>query len=136
MALANQRQVEELANSLTECADSIHERLMKAVKNKAVNQAEAQATFQDETILRQRANSLYIDAASCVLGDLAMPQKGLMDVVDTAKAKIRNIKQISAFVDLVADLLALAAAAYAAKPGPILATLKEVKEDVEALKDT
>lgn len=136
MALANQKQVEDLADSLTECADSIHGRLMKAIKNKEVNQAEAQATFQDETILRQWANSLYVDAAKSVVTNLATSQKSLMDAVDTAKAEIRKIKQISAFIDLVADLLALAAAAYAAKPGPILAALKEVKEDVEALKDT
>src|SRR3990172_6567736 len=129
MALANQKQVEDLADSLTECADSIHERLMKAIKNKEVNQAEAQATFQDETILRQGANSLYIDAASYVVNGLATSQKSLMEVVDTAKAKIKKIRQIGAFIDLVADLLSLSAAAYAAKPGPILAALKEVKED-------
>ncbi len=36
-------------------------------------------------------------------------------------------------IDLVADLLLLAAATYAAKPRPIIAALKEVRRDVEVL---
>jgi len=36
-------------------------------------------------------------------------------------------------MDFIADLLVLAAAAYAAKPAPILAALEEIRKDVEAL---
>ena len=131
MALANQKQVEALADNLTGCADSIHDRLMKAIKNKEINQNTAQLIFQDEASLRQRANGLYIDAANCVVKGLAGSQKNIIDLVDTAKEKIKKIKKIANFVDLIADLLMLAAAAYAAKPALILAALKEVKEDVE-----
>lgn len=67
MALATQQQVEALADEITECADSIHTRLMQAIKNKEIDQSAAQSIFQDETILRQRANSLYLDAAICVV---------------------------------------------------------------------
>ncbi|MBU0967555.1 MAG: hypothetical protein KKA54_14380 [Proteobacteria bacterium] len=133
MALANQKQVEALADIITGCADSIHERLMKAIKNKEIDQFTAQSIFQDEATLRQRANSLYMDAANCVVEDLAQSQKSVMELIDSAKAQIKVIKEIASFIDLVADLLVLAAAAYAAKPMPIIAAIKEVKEDIEAL---
>lgn len=133
MALANQKQVEDLADKLSECADSIHVRLMKAIKNKEIDQYTAQLIFQDEAILRQRANSLYIDAANCIVDGLSQSQKSIIDLIDTAKDKIRTIKKIAGFMDFIADLLVLAAAAYAAKPAPILAALEEIKKDIEAL---
>ncbi len=133
MALANQKQIEDLADSLTVCADSIHERLMKAIKGKSVEQTEAQSLFQDETILRQKANSLYIDAAKCVVEGLEIAQTDLLNTIKTATDEIKKIKKIAAFIDLVADILALAAAAYASKPGPVVAALKEIKIDIEAL---
>lgn len=133
MALANQKQVEALADNITGCADSIHDRLMKAIKNKEVDQNTAQLIFQDEGSLRQRANGLYIDAANCVVDGLSESQKSIIGLIETAKEKIKTIKKIAGFIDLIADLLVLAAAAYAAKPAPILAALKEVKEDVDAL---
>lgn len=133
MALANQKQVEYLADKISECADSIHVRLMKAIKNKEIDQYTAQLIFQDEAILRQRANSLYIDAANCIVDGLSQSQKSIIDLIDTAKDKIRTIKKIAGFMDFIADLLVLAAAAYAAKPAPILAALEEIKKDIEAL---
>jgi hypothetical protein len=133
MALANQEQVEALADNITECADSIHDRLKKAIKNKEIDQYTAQSIFQDETILRQHANSLYIDAANCVVENLVESQKNVMALIDTAKEIIRTIKDIAHFIDLIADILVLAAAVYAAKAAPILAALKEVKEDIDAL---
>lgn len=133
MALANQKQVEALADNLTGCANSIHDRLMKAIKNKEIDRDSAQLIFQDETSLRQRANGLYIDAANCVVEGLTESQKIIINLIDTANEKIKTIKRMASFVDLVADLLALAAAAYTAKPALILAAIKEVKEDVDAL---
>ena len=133
MALATQQQVEELADKITECADSIHARLIQAIKRKEIDQSAAQSIFQDEAILRQRANSLYLDATNCVVEGLAESQEEMLGLIDTAKEKIKTISKIAGLIDLIADLLVLAAAAYAAKPGSILAALKEVKEDVVAL---
>ncbi len=136
MALANAKQVEDLADRLTACADAAHQRLMKAIKNGEVDNAQAQRLFNDETALRQRANSLYIDAARCVIADLRESQAALLQTVDSAEAKLKRVKQIARFIDLVADLVILAAAAYAGKPGPVIAALKEIKEDVDALQAT
>jgi 4-hydroxy-3-methylbut-2-en-1-yl diphosphate synthase IspG/GcpE len=132
MALENGKQIEEFADKLTACADSIHDRLMDAIKIEKIDQYTAQSIFQDETILRQRAISLYIDAASCVVNGLSESQESIIGLIDKTKEKIKTIKKIAMVVDLVADLLVLAAAAYAAKPDSIIAALKEVKEDIEA----
>jgi len=133
MALSNQKQVADFADKISECADSIHVRLMKAIKNKEIDQYTAQLIFQDEVTLRQRANSLYIDAVNCIVDGLSQSQKSIMELIDAAKDKIRTIKKIAGFMDFIADLLVLAAAAYAAKPAPILAALEEVSKDVEDL---
>jgi len=133
MALKTAKQVEDLANKLSESADVMHARLMQAIRKKEIDHASAQSLFQDESALRQRANSLYIDAAACVVKELEESQAGMIAAIDAANRKIGKMKQIAAFVDLIADLLVLAAAAYAAKPAPILAALKEIKADVDAL---
>ena len=133
MALANATQIVDFADALTRSADSIHDRLLTAIRNNEVDHPTAQMIFQDESILRQRANGLYIDAASCVVAGLDEAQKSVIDLVDTANARMRKIKEMAQFIDLVADLLLLATATYAAKPRPIIAALKEVRRDVEAL---
>lgn len=133
MALANATQIVDFADALTRSADSIHDRLLTAIRNNEVDHPTAQMIFQDESILRQRANGLYIDAASCVVAGLDEAQKSVIDLVDTANARMRKIKEMAQLIDLVADLLLLATATYAAKPRPIIAALKEVRQDVEAL---
>jgi hypothetical protein len=133
MALANREQVEALADNITKCADSIHARLLKAIKNKEIDHSAAQSIFQNEASLRQRANSLYIDAARCIVENLAEPQENLMALIDTAKETIKTIKEVARIIDLIADLLVLATAVYDAKPAPILAALKEVKESIDTL---
>jgi hypothetical protein len=133
MALANATQIVDFADALTRSADSIHDRLLTAIRNNEVDHPTAQMIFQDESILRQRANGLYIDAASCVVAGLDEAQKSVIDLVDTANARMRKIKEMAQLIDLVADLLLLATATYAAKPRPIIAALKEVRRDVEAL---
>lgn len=133
MALESAKQVEALADALSECADSAHERLLRLIENKQIGRAEAQSLFQEEATLRQRANALYIDAAKCVVKDLDLTQRELLDTIDKANRRLKKIKKIAAFIDLVTDIVALASASLAAKPGPILAAFKEVRKDVEEL---
>jgi hypothetical protein len=133
MALETEKQIVELADRLTKSANAVHDHLMKAIKGKHIDQNMAQLIFQDEVVLRQRANALYIDAANCVVTDLQQTQKSLLGVVDSANERINTIKTVTQLVDLIADLMVLAAAAYAAKAGPIVAALQEVKKDVEEI---
>jgi hypothetical protein len=131
MALKNKKEVEELADSLTLSADAIHKQLMKDIKKGSVDQPQAQLIFQDEVILRQKANGLYIDAANCVIKNLSEPQAELVGVIAAANEKLKKMKDVERFINLVADLLVLASAAYAAKPGPLLTALEEVRKDLK-----
>jgi hypothetical protein len=103
MALANATQIVDFADALTRSADSIHDRLLTAIRNNEVDHPTAQMIFQDESILRQRANGLYIDAASCVVAGLDEAQKSVIDLVDTANARMRKIKEMAQLIDLVAE---------------------------------
>ncbi|WP_331345665.1 hypothetical protein [Cellvibrio sp. UBA7661] len=106
---------------------------MKAIKRKEIERADAQLIFQDEIVLRQKANGLYIDAANCVVSELVESQKSMMNTIGTARQRLKNIKNIAMFIDLTADLIVLAAAISAAKPPAILAALKEIKKDCEEM---
>jgi hypothetical protein len=130
MALANKEQVEALADNITKCADSIHDRLMRAIENKEIDHSAAQSLFQDESTLRQQANSLYINAAKRVVEGLAEPQENIMALIDSAKETIKTIEDMARIIDLIANLLVLATAVYNAKPASILAALKEVKGSI------
>lgn len=134
MALESKQDVEQLADGLTNSANESHARLLKAIETQEVTPDEARAAFQQETLLRQQASSLYIDAAACIVQGLTLSQKDFMGIIEEANQRIAKIKKIAAFLDLLADILALAAAAYAAKPKPILAAVKEVKQDLEDLR--
>jgi hypothetical protein len=131
VALKTQEEVEELADGLTKSADLIHKKLLKEIKKGSVDQAQAQLLFQDEAILRQKANGLYIDAANCVIRDLSEEQGAVLDLVSAANEKLKKLENIESIIDLIADLLVLAAAAYAAKPAPLLAAFKEVRKDLK-----
>lgn len=132
MALSTVTQIQQLATELQDAADAIHVRLMAAIQNNEIEQPAAQSLFQDEALLRQRSNSLYIEAIDSVVKGLQDNQASVMKVITDANTTIQNIEHIKAFIDLVADLLVLAAAVYAAKPGPILSALNEIKNDVAA----
>lgn len=132
MALSTVTQVQQMATELQNAADAIHVRLMAAIQNNEIEQPAAQSLFQDEALLRQRSNSLYIEAIDSVVNGLQDSQTSVMKVITDANTTIQNIEHIKAFIDLVADLLVLAAAVYAAKPGPILSALNEIKNDVAA----
>jgi hypothetical protein len=131
MALKTQFEVEQVADSLTKSADTIRKQLIKEIKKGSVDQAKARLLFQDEAVLRQKANGLYIDAANCVLKSLPGAEDEVVKVISAANEKMKKIDDLERFIDLVADLLVLAAAVYAAKPGPLLAALGEVRNDLK-----
>ena len=135
MALETEAYLVELADRLTQSANALHERLRQAIQAKQVDQALAQLLFQDEVVLRQRANALYLDAVNCVVADLPPTQQSLLRLVETANDRIQTIKNIAHGLDLIGNLLLLAAAACAAKPGPIIAAWEKVQKEVEAIVD-
>lgn len=146
--LSTAAQIEALADQLFICADELHSRLKREAANLAGMPSEApgdnaawarrhaalEALFDDEQVLRQRANGLYADAATAVVRNLGKPQQHIIALTHAAAEQIRNIGLIGDAVGLVAGLLALAGAVAIAKPTPILEALDTVRVQLKAVK--
>jgi uncharacterized protein YbjQ (UPF0145 family) len=136
-ALSSAHQVEELADKLSDCADSIHKRVMRDIRRHQgqdvpeAEQTAARALFNAEVELRQRANRLYADAAACIVSSLGQPQQHLIQLTVDAADKIRRITRIGDGITLVARLLALAAAASTGHVLPILAAVEGLKTQLD-----
>ncbi|MGH8854963.1 MAG: hypothetical protein ACREWI_11855 [Telluria sp.] len=138
-ALSTPDKVIELADHLSACADQIHDRVMREIRAwdgkpvPAKVQASARALLEDETLLRQRANSLYTDAASLIVKGLGKPQAQLARLTLDAAEKIRKIGVIGEAAGLVGGLLALAGAAVAGQPVALLAALTKLEKHSKTL---
>jgi hypothetical protein len=137
--LSNVEEVEALADQLSKIADELHQRIMKEIQQdrskppSATRQAALRALFDHELVLRQRANSLYADAASLIVKSLGQPQRHLAELTAKAAEKIRKIAVLKDMTGLVAGVLALAGAAATGQPAPIILALEKIKHQVEAL---
>jgi hypothetical protein len=138
-AMASARQVEELADRLSVCADSIHERVMRDIRRHGggavpdAEQAAARALLDAELELRQRANRLYADAAACIVSGLGRPQAQLVKLTADAAVKILHITRIGDGITLVARLLGLAAAAASGDLGALLAAIDRLKLQLDTV---
>ena len=132
-------EIEALADQLSACADQIHARVMKDIKShnggpfSDAEQATARALLDDELLLRQRANSLYADAATYVVKTLGKPQQHVLELTAAAAEKIRKITMIGDVVGLVGGLLSLAGAAATGQAAPILVALEKIRTQVKAV---
>lgn len=147
MTHTTQVDIEALADSLSASADALHARLMRAIRQRpadgqpapagqsappAISQAAAQALFENEVILRQRANGLYLEAATLAAAGLGGLQQQLLDVTAQAQEKIRKIDRIKDLVALTGELLALAAAVATGAPERLIAPYEKLKQRVES----
>jgi len=137
-ALATAKQVEELADKLSACADSIHARVMADIRSHggevpASEQAVARALLDAEIELRQRADRLYADAAACIVSSLGQPQHKLIQLTLDAAEKIKQITRIGDGITLVARLLGLAAAAATGQVAPVLAAVGALKTQLDVI---
>jgi hypothetical protein len=136
-ALSTAHQVEELADKLSECADSIHQRVMRDIRRHdgqdvpEPEQMAARALLNAEMELRQRANRLYAEAAACIVSSLGQPQQHLIRLTVDAADKIKRITRIGDGITLVARLLGLAAAASTGQVVPILAAVEGLKTQLD-----
>jgi hypothetical protein len=136
-AMSTAHQVEELADKLSECADSIHQRVMRDIRRHQgqdvpePEQMAARALLNAEMELRQRANRLYAEAAACIVSSLGQPQAHLIQLTVDAADKIKRITRIGDGITLVARLLGLAAAASTGQVVPILAAVDGLKTQLD-----
>lgn len=137
--LSSVEEIEALADQLSACADELHKRIMKDMRDhkgeraSASEQATLRALLDDELILRQRANSLYADAASLIVSSLGKSQRHVAELTAAAAEKIRKIAVIKDMTSLVAGVLALAGAAANGQPAQIILALEKIKHQLEAL---
>jgi hypothetical protein len=148
MTTTTQLDIEALADSLSASADALHARLMRAIRQRppathatdlgqpaepVFTQAAAQALFENEVILRQRANGLYLEAATLAAAGLGGLQQQLLDVAAQAQEKIRKIDRIKDLIALTGELLSLAAAVASGAPERLVAPYEKLKVRVEGL---
>lgn len=135
-----QAALEALADQFSACANALHRRLMRAIRKPApdggipgISQAVAQALFENEVALRQRANSLYLEAAVLAGAGLEGQQQQLLELTAKAQHAVDHIERLKDLIDLAAELLALGAAVATGKPDKVLQPLENLKHHIEAL---
>ena len=135
-----QADIEALADNLSACADALHTRLMRAIRKQApggtephISQGVAQALFENEVTLRQRANSLYLDAARLAASGLGGAQQQMLDLTARAREQIGKIDRLKDLVDLAAELLTLGGAIAAGQPEHLAAPLEKIKQHLATL---
>lgn len=135
-----QDDIEALADSLSANADALHARLMRAIRKPVpgappglpgISHGVAQALFENEVALRQRANGLYLDAAVLAASGLGGHQQRILDLTARANEKIEKIDRVKALVDIAAVLLTLGAAVASGKPEQIIKPLENLKHQIE-----
>src|SRR5471032_2222684 len=147
--------LEALADSLSACADELHARLMRAIRQSppaapaapfnpatspaaagidhGISQGAAQALFENEVALRQRANGLYLDAAILAVGGLGGMQRQLLDLSAQARETIRKVDRLKDLIGITSELLALGAAIAAGKPEHIVTPYTQLKSLLDDL---
>jgi hypothetical protein len=135
-AMSKKEEVEALANALVKGADAVNAKIKELLATHSLSRDQAYTLLQQEQALRVQANALYCDAIQCVMEDLEEPQAKLMDTLRRAEQSLTRIKTTQAFFGFVANLVLFATALNAAKAGPILAALREVRESIAALEES
>lgn len=100
-----------------------------------ISHGAAQALFENEVALRQRANSLYVDAALLAAAGLRVPERTLLDLVAVARRRIRNAGMLKDLIGITADMLGLAAALAAGKPEHLPGVVESIKDRYAQLKE-
>ncbi|RJP62869.1 MAG: hypothetical protein C4535_20365 [Comamonadaceae bacterium] len=122
--------VRAVAVLFSELADAYNARLK--VEAPQLNSVEVYARLQEEQRMRSISNQLYFEAADRILNVAGESQAALEEVLKKSKRRLKKMEDWAAALDLIADLLVLAGAVLARKPGPILAALKEVRDDIKS----
>ena len=133
--LSDADQIEAVADQLTASADQLHASIMRAIKTSDGGDPDtARALLDDELVLRQRANSLYGDAAAFVVGKLGQSQQHIIALTGAANEQLAKIAALADAVSLVGALLAFAGAVITRQPAPILAALEKIAHQVQSVK--
>ncbi|PWF48570.1 hypothetical protein C7C56_011145 [Massilia glaciei] len=133
--MSNAAEIEALADQLGECADEIHARILRQIRenNGPLSESEqnaARALFDEELLLRQRADGLYADAAISVVSELGQQQKHIMALTANAAETIRKIGHIGHLVGLAGSLVTLGGAVMTHQVMLIVPALDKVRKQI------
>lgn len=129
-ALAKADQLRAVATLLTQAADNYIAWLKESAPD--LDSGEVYARLQEDFQLRSLSNQMYFEASNLTLSVAIAEQQELEKAIGDANAKLEAFQDYATTLDLVSDLIALAAAILTGKPNLIFAALKEVWSDVEA----
>lgn len=138
-ALSSAMRVEQLADSLSQAAATLHGAVMRAIRKRAgqgengISQTQAQAVFALEVALRQQANQLYADAAGHTVAGVDTAQRQLSSLLDAVRLSIARNDKVHHWISLATGLLNLGSAVIAANPERILASVEKVREQLQTL---
>ncbi len=130
MPFENAKQIVQFAKELNLIADNARSRLDILVAENKISSAEARRAARKISALRDDAVDISFGAIHLVIEDFQLTQKELMGVVKDAKKHIEAIQDVSKFVKLLTTLVGLSAVVAAGNPGPIIASLNEVRKQV------
>ncbi len=131
--LSSVEAVIQAADAITDLADAAQKWVVDQFGARQINQAKAHELFASINQIRHFSNILYTTAAAVVVKSLGETQQDIINIINEGKAAIGKIDKAKGMIDLIADIVALAAAINAGKAGPILASLLEVKKDTEVI---
>ncbi|SFU80557.1 hypothetical protein [Pseudoduganella namucuonensis] len=132
-----------LADSISACADELHARIMKAIREHPPGGAPgpglghdaAQALFDQEVELRQHANGLYVQAARLAAAGLGTARQDLLDLAAVARRRIRHAALAQDLAGVAAGVLGLAAAIAAGKPEKLPAAVRDLRDHFARVKE-
>jgi hypothetical protein len=90
-------------------------------------QEAARTLLDEEQVLRQRANSLYLDAATLVVHSLGQSQQHLLALTADAAQKLKKLTKLRDAMGIVGRVLELSAAAATGQPALIVRALEDMK---------
>lgn len=137
--LSTPQQVAELGDQLTACADALHERIMREIQSYhggAVTVAAQQAArklLDDEQVLRQRANAMYLEAATLIVHSLGQSQAHIIKLTADAAEKIKHLVKLVDTAGMVGRLLELSAAALTGNPVVIMRALEDMHHMLDVI---
>jgi hypothetical protein len=132
MALSTAKEIEDFADKLTESADTMNKRRVAAAKIKSISLEDSQKVKEQCDLLRQEANSLYIDTAKKVLQDLEMSQDEILGIIGEAKSRIERIDKIEKVLVIVTQLLDLVAKVQSADIKGVVSVSEDLKSQFES----
>lgn len=130
MALQTPDELRAFASGLTAAADGFHARLMNDADAGKLSDQDMYEQAGQERMLRDKANSLHLEAAKQTVQGLTEDQQRLTASIDKAAKVIKELNDLKKVLAVVADLIALAGSVVSGKSATIVVALKGLRDEI------